>query len=592
MALPGLGTLTYGNLNLNGPAVRTNNVTARLRMDAAGRGRSWTEYTIGLTLTLAGGPTEAAVQQLRRTLNTPGLKLAYQDRGYGSLVLDGTQDAVYGPIPKEMGFRPLGGGNACEIDWQVTTAVPCEVSKANEIIEWVYTAHHDIDPAGYTTRRISVTIRIPGNRAGDGRGLRHTADEYRDRLAPPQIPGFRRTYPGWELDESKTVCRGEIVDEEMGANFPPEFVADLTADHEVSSANQGLALWSATVSADYEIVKGYKGPTTDAAKHFIGVIVRDRVAGIAQALGRNASTIVPISLRLREPEIFGRRKAAFSFTFTYTQFLADILGTTGLWRPVPGSNWSKWAASMQAGPANPRGYAGLEISPGDDNIVDGCGGADPGLFRNTPRVVAPPSGPSVVGGLPRPPLDPSLSGLVADLFPAPAAAGSWIFYECWVWVEVDASTIPVRPLPQKAPDRLLKAFGDNPFTPGIKGAFFDAMNLLGMPNLNPAAVGGGNRLENTPQQRAKPLLYVFLRGRAARYGFPIPIPTLNNFGGAVPVLATRLDRGEGYGHGIVRAASDLPVYGAVWNIRYQIPDPPAGFFPPAPANPTLIPKAK
>ena len=350
-------------------------------------------------------------------------------------------------------------------------------------------------------------------------------------------------------------------------------------------------MWQATINAEYELIKAAPVNQLETAKHFIGTIVKDRVSAIASSLGKNSNTIVPMSLRMRDPEIYGRRKSTFSFTFSYTQTLANILSTTGLWRPVPGSNWGRWAQSMQVGPANPRGFSGLELSPGDDSILDGCGGKIPPVFTNVTQLVAnPPTGPTGIGGFDN--TQGPIPRELRNFFPEPTPEASWLLYDCWVWIEVDSGTIPVRQLPKKPAKNIMQRLLQNPFDAlDVLPTAWDLFNGA-MPRVPPVVGnpfgGAGGKLDN-PQQRVKPLMFVYLYGRAARYGFPIPVPSLTKFGGAVPVMACRLDRGEGYGHGITYSAGAAPIYGATWNLRYQIPDPPKGFYPPDIPNPILNP---
>lgn len=605
-ALVSFGNVGYGNIALNGSNVRTKSVRSVPRMDAAGRGRTWYEHTINLQLKIGGDiRTDAAVLAMRKTLQTPGLPFSYSDRGYGPLRVNIAQpatDAIWGPIPKELGWQPLGGGCGCIIDWQVSVAIARDfgisIGTAGQAIELLYSVAFDQDDAGYTTRRISVMARVPGTRIGLGfnnKELLGTADEYRDLLAPPLIPGFKRTYPTWVIDESKTVLHGEIVDEELGFNFLPEGVANGQADQDIASTSQGLALWQATINGSFELIKDSPVDELSVAGWFIGTVCKDRIQSTAKALGKNAGAIVPLSLRMREPEIFGRRKVAVSLSYSFTQELKDIFGVTGLWRPVPGSNWLRWAASMTSGPADPRGFAQIRLLPTDDSIVDGNGGRMPGIFTGTPFVPLPPNGP-IIEGVPEQVQERVLRA-VKNAFPDPQPANSFLVYECWIWLETESGVVPIRPLPVRAPTIVNQVLTANPFEAargsGWLGAnFFDAFNdtKQKMPPNVPSAVAAVQNVADAllPQQRVAPQAYVFLRGHAMRYGFPVPIPALTDYCGVAPVLACRLDSGEGYGHGIFRAGNDKPIYMAKWNLRYLLPGGQKGFwFPPAIPNPLL-----
>lgn len=615
MGLSSLGRVGYGPVVFNGPSLQTKSIQQVVRLDAANRGRTWTEYTLALRLLIGGqaGKTDQTVAFIRNALQTPGQAFTYQDMGYGPLTLNiGLGEPIWGPLTKTLDWEPLGNGKAGWLTWQVRVAIACDqgapTGSAAPFIELLYGYDTQLDAAGYTTRRISVMGRIPSVRLGLGinnKELGATADDFREKLSPPLLPGFRRTYPSWGIDEGKTVIRGEIVDEELGLNFLPPGVAVGDASHEVSSSSQGLAMWQATISADFELAKASPIDQFDLCSYFIGTLCQDRIKATAAKIGRNSNAIVPLSLKMREDEIFGRLRASFAFSYSFTQPLKEIFDATGLWRPVPGSNWTTWAASMTGGPANPRGYAQMRLLPIDDSIVEGCGGRMPGIFTSSAanlRTNPPPNGP-IIPGIPQN-HDRELRATLTP-FPEPLPENSYLSYESWIWLEVDSAVVPVRPLPTAVPQRINAELTGTPFgvATSNQGAnnFMDAIYAglaTALPSKVPdsflsravAAVPGAVDVLRAfaPQQRAAPLTYVFLRGHAVRYGFPVPIPGLTDYCGQQPVLACRLDMGEGYGHGIMRAANEKPIYMAKWNLRYLLPGGgKAFFFPPAIPNPML-----
>jgi len=607
------GTFSYDGIDLNAQMMRTQSVRSRPQMDTSGRAKSYTVHEITVRLVLTGRPTDRTVLDWRQRLTTPGKAFRYKDKGFGPLELDirGDQDVMFGPIPRELSFDPMGespaGGTACILMWAVSVAV-VESGFANlragggagfDGLELNFSASYDIDDAGYTTRHLTVMLKTAGRRFGDGRQLEDSADVYREILAPPQVEGFRRLWGPWGVNQAKTELTGEVIDEEMGLLYPPPGFCRVEASHDVRSNVMGLSQWVGSIQASYEVIKGAP-PSADPLAHFFGVVVKDRVAEIARQIGEKSKSIVPIGMELSEPEIYGRRKARLGFTFTFNQDLNKILGSTGLWRPVPGSNWKDWAASMEAGPANPRGYANMVLRPGDDLIYDPTGtGRTPPIFRSggsaVPRTPAISPVVGQVTSSPRwtEPLLRTIPGI------GPTPADSWVMYESWVWVEVDAGTIPVRPLPVAKPKFDLQELARlNPFDPRdqprlqqIWDALGPRLPIVAPPRGGPRDPRAGGRIENpnADQQRVRPTMYVYLRGRALRHGFPVPVPSLRDFGGSVPILACRLDRGEGYGQGIVWNTGVNVLYGAQWNIRYHVPDPPNGFIAPLPPNPLLNP---
>ena len=48
-----------------------------------------------------------------------------------------------------------------------------------------------------------------------------------------------------------------------------------------------------------------------------------------------------------EPDLYGKPTAAFTLVYTFSGVLPDImLQACSLFRPVPGSNWTQWIASV------------------------------------------------------------------------------------------------------------------------------------------------------------------------------------------------------------------------------------------------------
>lgn len=78
-------------------------------------------------------------------------------------------------------------------------------------------------------------------------------------------------------------------------------------------------------------------------------------------------------MRLAEPEIFGLRRASFAITYDFALHISKIIEASGLWRPVPGSDYGKWAASMNKLKVwDAHGLAGMAFANSDDVIVDIC----------------------------------------------------------------------------------------------------------------------------------------------------------------------------------------------------------------------------
>jgi hypothetical protein len=196
----------------------------------------------------------------------------------------------------------------------------------------------------------------------DTRTLSDNADAYLERIYPPLIPGFRRTGGKTVLSEDKCRLGFDWTDEEMPPNGMPDGVIEVQASQTVSTpfAVAGKQ-WTTTISASYEMAREQ---SNGAAFALFLDLVNDRLKSDP------ALQVIPLALTLSEPEIHGRKGAAFSMTFTLISSLADIVRNSGLWRPVPNTDWAKWAATI---PSNkPRGNAGLRVGNDVDAIIDLC----------------------------------------------------------------------------------------------------------------------------------------------------------------------------------------------------------------------------
>ncbi|WP_439625707.1 hypothetical protein [Gemmata sp.] len=74
----------------------------------------------------------------------------------------------------------------------------------------------------FTTRIMTGKVTIPMTRRNkDERVPSTSADEWRSRVSPAQLEGFRRT-SNYELSEDRRTLAFTITDEEMPEELPPE----------------------------------------------------------------------------------------------------------------------------------------------------------------------------------------------------------------------------------------------------------------------------------------------------------------------------------------------------------------------------------
>ena len=500
------------------------------------------------------------------------------------------------------------------LEWSLEVAVPdCpDAVFEGKICELAYSVTFSRDEAGYSSRTLAGHIRIALTRQRQGSDkFADSADAYREKLNPPIPEGYRRKWGPFKLDEAKTRLDFEFTDEEMPANVPPPGVISATASHSVSSSVKGLRSWTSTLTASYTLEKN--ADPVEAVRAFLALL-RSRVARLAAALTREpagdaSKSLIAVAFTMSEPEVYEATQVNLSLTYIFTGGLATVLGNSGLWLPVPGSDWKKWSASLADGFHHPRASARLTFTPGDDRLVDLC---DPAEAKD----LLPATTDLTQAQLPNGPGDdirtnleiakPQFADLISRTFPKPKQASSWVAYECQIYVEMDSGTVPLRTLPA-APltaksDLMSKAddFSGRSWDAELgtlpKDVPADTKPTPAPTTPSPLLVGG--RLDNTPaptggksppvaavQRRVAPFCYVYLRGRATRAGFQIPIPSLLDIDGVTPVPANRLDAGEGYTQTVAFDAGGSPLYNARWNLRYFLPTTPTKM--PTPPNPLL-----
>lgn len=562
----------------------TLNIAVKPVYDSSGRAVKYVVYEVTLRAVLTGGvgvtggagpgplPADAVMADVRRRLTARGGEFHYEGVGFGQLSVNvpaagptaggqptPARDVIWGPTPRIINYKPMGQA-ACEITWVVEVAIPeCGAAKyALSPMEFCFRLTFDIDRSGYTRRTYSGFVRIPQTRkAVDDRTLSDQADRVREDVNPPLMAGFRRTPGRFTLSEDKCRLDFEVVDEELPANVPPQGVVEVSAS---TTAVTGEALagaqWAVTYNATYEMARDV--PRSRAFKCFIDLL-KDRVGG-AGPDGKKP-LILPRTLSVSEVEIYGRKAATFSATYQATGAKVDIVAASGMWRPVPGTDWGKWAASLAGTAFSPRGNAQVKLDANVDAIIDLCGSSAHNLSA---------------GGLPPPAAEASPYSLETS---RPDPKYSYISYGSIVHPEDQDEVHELKTLPPAGGTISTEPFVPIPFPgyglstgasanaappgpsgsgPGTQAATIDSITVD--PSQTPPVV----------QTRAYPSRYVFLRGYGVRAGYPVEIPDLVSVGNAAVTRACRVDRGEGVWHWLMATWFGVPVYAARWNIRYLV----------------------
>lgn len=398
MTVPALGTVRYGTPpnHWEFSAYMTSHISARPKMDEANRTVTYWEYTIEINDKIQapeGGVVDTQIDLMRHFLMVPGREFRYANHGFGLTSMNinvpgGTiTDAAWGPTPLGFEFTPLGNQGAL-VTWRVQVNIPAcladsQTKYINRLAAWNYGVNWSIDESGLTTRTITGYIEIPMTRQTGSDKVYDTADSYRYKTRPGTIYGFRRT-SNFTLSKDKRRLDFTYTDTELIAPLP-DGVAHWTASHSVESGmNDGFNIWNGTIEATIEMAKDKaKG---EAFNRFM-ILVQSRLGTANAANGQNnqkaavmnaaekprggkPGTILPTKFSAREE--LNSRTSHFSFAYQMIGVsFGDLITVSGLWTPVPGTDYTTWGISM-ATMFGVRGFAGMGEKAGEDILINLC----------------------------------------------------------------------------------------------------------------------------------------------------------------------------------------------------------------------------
>lgn len=557
----------YNGWVFPGESTYTKSINSKAHYDEAGRTIAWVEYEITICSTVVADPgrtTDDQIAEARRRLNSPAGQLRYEQRGIGPFSINvngagGVRDVRWGPRPLALRLTPLGNANVFEIEWTVLVCIPeCEAAKYEDHVAiWNWSIQFERDADGFTTRKLSGHVLIPQTRdAQQNRQFRHTADEYREKIAPRVPFGFRSANCVFKLNDAKDKLEYQFTDEEMGTEIPPPGVLRVAADMDMQNDGPGkFVRFIYTLNATYTLARG--APAEIARVHFGRMALRRREAAKKAAVKQGATGALDLYWRVGEPTMYQRAKQArFSLVFALTRDQPMALQADGFWTPVPDSNWQLWAASLNGSifkmdgkdaRADVGSQAGLHpLSASSDIIVDLCQADVPEAGRmRSERKAGPGAVLQNARGEDRPTSD----------------TGGWLAWDQAFHFECNGATYIHKSLSNAMTNRLRSGGGGVLRTPAMipssGGRMFSAPND-GSVSTEAAAVVG---------HRTAPTWYVVFYGRAARVGAPIQCPVIQSVGSVPVVPANR--PGDGF------RSSRVPglnvVHLATWRLRFLVP---------------------
>lgn len=500
---------------------------------------------------------ETVMALIRSELTKPALPLVYTDMGMGALSVNvpgGTmKDVAWGPKPQILALQHLAGANAISLQWscEVATVLCGDAVFENQPLEFNYSVTYNLDRSGYTTRSVDGFVRIPlTRRFGADRRLTTSADDWRAKITPALLSGFRRVYGPFVLSPDRTRLDFSIRDEEMGPGALPEGVVDADISHTMVNASQplGFSRWLMTFDASIEMSRDW--PPESAWDAFYELLrkrldyTKNQLTGFAAvrtpAARENVPRkcfILPMQLRCTERGITGKPSTQFTFVYSVISSFETILKNSALWQPLD-TSWDRWSASLAGTAFHSRGSARLKYNPADDAIVDLC------LSQGVKTIKGE-----------KQPETPEEMIIRQAAGPCPEPIDSWVMYQNEIHVEDAQNTSVHVPLP-------VTRLQLDPITSG----FFDPQPI----GYNVATFK--EQPEAKVQTRAGANYYVWMTGYALRVCYPIVPPELRKVQNIDVTPANRSDRDEGFKTWIAGYVGHT-LYGASWRLRYILPSP-------------------
>lgn len=283
--LPDIGQLQYNGIEFS--SLYTSTLSGKQIQDDAGRTVKGVEYSLSVegvvTLNTGEDTTDAAWVRLRRQLSVDAGILYYERKGFGSVLVNapgGVKDMAWGPKPKVLEFRPLGGSRAALIRWEVTYMVPELASIPNPLPVVQFNSEISIsyDDEGFTKLSIHGVLEIPMTRLSVGdRTVPTSVDAYREKYmdavaASFDLTRFRITNRHFRISRDRRTMDWEFTAEELPYMGLPLGATSARGTFSVRTEKNNPALfpWICSMRCTYTIQIGASRRL--AWMHFISLL--------------------------------------------------------------------------------------------------------------------------------------------------------------------------------------------------------------------------------------------------------------------------------------------------------------------------------
>jgi hypothetical protein len=601
-----------------------------------GRNEKYLRYVIHVEFIYLGrdthgqpyGTTDVGLDNLKNILTQHRGAFVLANKGSGGIVCNlnagnsitatngyiavSKTDLDSGPKVEVLSWEPVGGSAACRITWRCEIALlaVCGVdgqSDSFKLLDLSYGVRWVVDEEGLITRVTSGHIEtsmdaalvVSGKTANLGRNF-----VYQNLTWLQSMEGLTR-HETFELSANKKRLTFNITDQEIPSDnplYPRTVMMDVEHDTQGSllGGNNsrfdigGFRTWPTTLRIEVTLAPGAR---KDVAYLAMISVFRDRTKNIPLTSSKvelpSGSQVerpdYAIVTRIRISEELMTRKIFFQIEYTVMTSLTKLLATQRFFRKI--DEYRKFRNNGEAGDSavdsenyeepSWEAYSSVLLSGNDEvgdqrfTVYGNLNGeqrrqnitARDTLFANnhcnrpdTNEGNTPFIGNDIV------PIYsdlPSVSTFKPIMSPGKQPASqSWLSYQNQFSLQEQTSAITHTRIQQTAPSTLLSVndYSANPAqAANVSG--WTVENLKTVPN---------TAQESVIQVRGANKYVINMKGMAMRAGHAIPAPLIRSFGNQ---LAYRLPGARWY-HRQITSSEDNPVYLAMWDVQYALPNAP------------------
>lgn len=600
MAIGELGTrFSYNSVAIT---VFKSSISSRFIKSESGRNTKYIEYNLTVQGYVFADPdseveseqtTDATLEEYRILLSKSCGQLIYESKGFGALDINAARvyDVDFGPHPEVLEWMPVGDNISAGVTFRVKTTIPeCDNAIYEKgLADFHYTTSTSIDQDGYLTRTISGYIEIPNTRLNGDVGSRimnDHIDQYREFTYPEMMIGFQRVRKEFTTAPNKRSATFSYVDVQMPSPLPKNSTKfDIVETLENSVARQWVK-WAFSLSGSITLAAGV--PKREGYVLFLALlqqrIYRHRLQRFQPVQANNFQNfgdlwnIAVNNFRLRferwvfinkirvSDQVTGKSCSYHVSADILTPTgVRDVIKRSGMWEPVPESNFQTWKESMQLTACRLRGSIYFTETPQDEKIVDLCLNSDPvinprdqGSIRDE---LVPQGGQDAVQDSTLPPRENTW--LICDLQVAYTEDG-----------ERYARHKPMSPTPTID------------LTQNIIEAEKDGSNLVSrensgtLPTTRPSSRVGN---EDIIHEVATPSPRVYLSGYCVRLGYKTPAWNIEKVGNQTAYR----NRVHLWSERIISRYANTVVWETRFMVEYILKAPPKDGTLPTPTNPVL-----